>query len=534
MGNQKIYVPIIVILIILSYFAPGRGFAEPGAPNPFSLKITGISKTEFPKLSIEAYFKKDGYGSENGVPQSNFTLTENRWPQSLSYIKRNASSKTLAFILDKSLYGDNYTAQLQEALAKASSYLEGLDAMGLFTFCPNIDEIPFSSDSSKFKKVVPMQSFAPELSASQVLDRALNVVSERAGEKHIVYMTAEDIELSDEMIEKCTASASPGPFIIHILKFPVFSSSGLFMGGGSSERMASLAKATGGRYAEAGVSEMTQVVEELMNKIKSNYEIGYQSSMPYSNGQKRTVNLSVSYMNRNTTAEVSYSSDFNLPEISFGSDKNPFYYQEISPETIEKANDLGLSLSASVRFKNNTARDPDAKAFVGFGSYGINGRPDGRSQFMLEINNRFEVAAAKYKFSGGEGSNYFDRYASFAIADERIETIFLKAGTGAELKKAGIYWQPVFKNNNYQQWVRVFMSFKPETIVRDGSIRYAIFLSGTALAGKARDIEFDGVQLQYGAAPTIFTETRTVYFGPDDVRKTMVQPINPRIEYQMK
>jgi len=512
---------------------PAAVFAGSAGENPFTLKITGISKNEFPKISIDAYFKKEGSGSENGLSQSNFTLLENRSPQNPDYVKRKTASKTLAVIIDKSLYGDSYATQTQSSLAKAASYLEGLDAMGLFSYCPNIGEIPFSSDSSKFEKVTPMQSFAPELSSSMVIGRALDVISERAGEKHIIYMTAEDIELDDEIVGKCTVSDAPGPFIFHILKFPVFSGE-VFGGGSESARMADLSKATGGQYIEAGASEMTRVMEEVMNKIKSNYEIGYQSSMPYSNGQKRTVYLSADFMNQKTSAETSYTVDFNLPEISFGSDTNPFYYQEISPVTIERANELGLSISASVRFKNNTALAPAAKAFIGFGSYGVDGRPDGRSQFMLEINNRFEVSAAKYKFSGGEGSGYFNRYDSFAVREEVIKTKFLKNGAGKELNKAGIYWQPVFKTDNYNQWVRVFMSFKPERVISDGSVRYAIFLSGIALDGKSRDIEFDGVQLQYGAVPTVFTETRTLYYGPDDITKTMIIPINPRIEYQMK
>ncbi|HNY11861.1 MAG TPA: hypothetical protein PKK26_09760 [Candidatus Wallbacteria bacterium] len=525
---------LIGILIALSCFITGTGFADPGTLNPFSLKITGISKDEFPKISIDAYFKKDGAGSENGLLQSNFTLTENRWPQNLNYVKRKTDSKALAFIIDKSLHGDNYAAQTRSALAKAASYLESIDAMGLFTFSANIDEIPFSSDPSKFANVTPAQSFSPELSSAQVISRTLDAISDRVGERHIIYMTADDIELSDETIEKCTVAGNPGPYIFHILKFPVFSSSDLFGGGSASERMASLSKTTGGQYVEAGVTEMTSVIEKVMNKIKSNYELGYQSSMPYSNGQKRTVTLSADFMNAKTTAETSYTCNFNLPEISFGNDKNPVYYQEINPVTIENANELGLSISASVCFKNNAASAPMAKAFLGFGSYDINGRPEGRSQFVIEINNCFEVVAAKYRFSGGEGSNYFEHYDSFAVRNERIETVFLKNGTGSEIKKAGIYWQPVFKNNNYKQWVRIFMSFKPEPVISDGSIRYAIFLTGTALDGKAKDIGFDGIQLQYGAVPTVFTEIRTLYFGPDDIRQTIIQPLNPRIEYQMK
>ncbi|HPG60335.1 MAG TPA: hypothetical protein PKW98_21155, partial [Candidatus Wallbacteria bacterium] len=86
----------------------------------------------------------------------------------------------------------------------------------------------------------------------------------------------------------------------------------------------------------------------------------------------------------------------------------------------------------------------------------------------------------------------------------------------------------------FNQWVRVFISFIPERLITDGSLRYAIYLCGSSADASEREIAFDGVQLQYGLIPTIFTENKTIYLGPEDVKKPMIQPLNPRVEYQMK
>jgi len=277
-------------------------------------------------------------------------------------------------------------------------------------------------------------------------------------------------------------------------------------------------------------------VETVMDRIKSNYEIGYTTSMPYSNGQKRTIRLEADYMDKITGADSEYDVAFNLPEINFGSRERVYYYQEVNPASIEKASDLGLSISVSAYFKNNarTGNSPRVEAHIGFGGFNIDGAPHSQERFDLSVNNAFQVKASKYVMPPMVRDEYVDDLAACEVREERIETRYIVNGKGINIKRAGIFWTPYLKNDIQSQWVRVFMTFTPKPIKLDGSVRYALFIYGNSLDAKEHEIAFDGIQLQYGYVPTIYTEEKTFYLGPPDVRTTVVKPMNPRIEYQMK
>lgn len=511
--------------------------AEAAGSRDFLLDITQIKTDEFPRIDIKLYFRNHDNISENGLSSSNFILSENRVPQSVN-VTRTAETISLALIIDSSLIGGGRGDLAQKSLTRAASYLESLDKMALFTFCADICALDFSGDKKLFNAGALDRAIDYTRTADELILFAAEKLSQQLGNKHIIYITADPFFVNEAVLENINLISAEHRPAVNFLKLnaPGETADGSFFASAATRA----ASATGGVFREASYKEVQAGIDAIMSVIKSNYQLDYISSQPYSNGRKRVLNLGVNYMDSYTQADAEYAVNFNLPELNFGLGDNPVFYQEIDPESLTKSVELGLSLSANVKFTGNKALSPESTAIIGFGAFRVNGKPDELNHYLIRMNNLFNVSAARYKFSGMIGDDYLLNPARYIDGKEKIEVNYKEkkflasADKNSAVKKAGIYWTPFFRDGRYDQWVRVFMSFTPDKLVLDGTLRYAIYLGGCSADDREREILFDGVQLQYGLVPTVFTENKTIYIGPQDINKPMIQPLNPRIEYQMK
>lgn len=525
---------ITAFLFFSLFIAP-----EPAAADPkrFLLDITQIKTDEFPHIDIKLYFRNHDNISENGLSAANFFLSENRVPQSVN-ITRTAETISLALIIDSSLIGGGRSDLAQKSLSRAASYLESLDKMALFTFCTDICALDFTGDRKKFNAGAIDHSIDYSRTADELILFAAERLSQQLGKKHIIYVTADPFFINEAVLENINSISAEHRPAINFLKLnaPGETADGSFFGSAATR----VASSTGGVFREAAFKEVQAGVDAIMSMIKSNYQLDYISTQPYSNGRKRALNLGVNYMDSYTQADAEYAVNFNLPELNFGLGDNPVFYQEIDPESLTKSIELGLSLSANVKFSGNKALAPESTVIIGFGAFRVNGKPDELNHYLIRMNNLFNMSAARYKFSGMLEDDYLLNPLKYLDSKEKIEVNYKEkkflasADKNAAIKKAGIYWTPFFRDGKYDQWVRVFMSFTPDKLVFDGTLRYAIYLGGCSADDCEREILFDGVQLQYGLVPTVFTESKTIYLGPQDINKPMIQPLNPRIEYQMK
>ncbi len=525
---------ITVSLFFSFVIVPGPAAAE---PEGFWLDITQIKTDEFPHINIKLYFRNQDNLSENGLSSTNFILSENRVPQSVNMM-RTAETISLALIIDSSLIKGGRSDMAQKSLTRAASYLESLDKMALFTFCTDICALDFTGDKKLFNAGAIERVIDYTRTADELILFAAEKLSRQLGNKHIIYVTADPFFVNEAVLENINSISPEHRPTVNFLKLnaPGETADGSFFGSAATR----VAYATGGVFREAAYKEVQAGVDAIMSTIKSNYQLDYISTQPYSNGRKRALNLGVNYMDSYTQADAEYAVNFNLPELNFGLGGNPVFYQELDPESLTKSIELGLSLSANVKFSGNKALAPESTAIIGFGAFRVNGKPDELNHYLIRVNNLFNMSAARYKFSGMLGDDYLLNPARYIDGKEKIEVnykekkFFTSADKNAAIKKAGIYWTPFFRDGRYDQWVRIFMSFTPDKFVFDGTLRYAIYLGGCSADDREREILFDGVQLQYGLVPTIFTENKTIYLGPQDINKPMVQPLNPRIEYQMK
>jgi len=506
--------------------------------NKFLLNITEVKTSEFPKIDISLYFRNAARESQNGLASGCFVLNENRVAQSVN-VTQTSQTISAAVILDSSLAGGVHGGLSKKIMETAAGYLEALDKMAIFTFCTEMCAVNFTGD----KRLLSSDDAAGQAidyarTPEELIVFAAEKLCGQMGKKHIIYVTAASCFINDAVLENIKAIDEPDRPAISFLKINMpneIISSGVFGGIASS-----ISSATGGCYREVPFKDAETGICSIMDIIKSNYRLDYISSQPYSNGRKRLLNLNVSYLDSVTSADSEYSINFNLPELDFGAGNNPVYYQEIDPAALERCAELGLTLSANVKFINGRASSSESLANIGFGAFRVNGRPEELSHCILTVDNLFNVCAAKYKFSGSLSAEYLKSMQLYRDPKEKLELdykekLFIKSSAGNQtVKKAGIYWSPSFREDKYNQWVRVFMSFIPERMVTDGSLRYAIYLCGQSADGMEHEISFDGAQLQYGLIPTVFTENKTIYLGPEDLKKPMIQPLNPRLEYQMK
>lgn len=502
----------------------------------YILDITDIKTVGFPDIDLRLYFRNEDGESENSLSADNFVLNENRVRQNIS-VSRITQTVSVAVIIDSSLAAGLYGNAAKRVIDEASGYLESLDKMAVFTFSPEMCAADFYSDRKHLGSASD-QALDYSRTPDDLLLYAAGKLADQLGKKHIIYVTASPFFINEAVMEQLRAfdeESRPSLNFLKLKKPEEIIDSGFFGSAASSA-----AVSTGGVYREADLKDAPAGMGAIMGVIKSNYKLDYLSSQPYSNGRKRTIDISASFRDTLTTKEIEYSVDFNMAELNFGMGDNPVYYQEIDPEMLEKGSELGLTLSASVKFVNNKAVSPEATALIGFGAFRVNGKPEELCHYIVSLDNLFNLTAAKYRFSGTLADDYLRYPARHIDAKEKIEIqykdrqFFTSAPANAFVKKAGIFWSPFFREGKFNQWTRVFISFMPDKLVFDGTLRYAIYLAARSADGVERDLAFDGVQLQYGFGPTVFTENKTIYLGPEDVQKPMVQPLNPRIEYQMK
>lgn len=526
----------IVFAFLFSLFFLRAGGASADQPETrLELKITGIDKSLFPQIKMKAYLHDTKGNSENRVSAGKFTLLENRVPQRID-LRPTDSHKITAVVVDRGMYSADYAPKVQSCIDKTASYLENLDKLAVYSFTDDMRKCDFSSNPDRFKNLeLNGEDARPEKPVDEVIGLALDQMSDFAGEKNIVYLTADPIWFGENLKEKIQSMNASQSVSVNIVKagVPVENARD---NSTVLAQMHEFAAATGGQYVEVPAARIDEAVGAVMERIKSNYEIAYTTSMPYSNGQKRSVRLEADYLDRVTAADSEYLVDFNLPELDFGDRARAFFYQEINPSLIEKASELGLSISFEVIFRNNarTGNPVNAEAHLGFGAFAIDGKPTSQERFEVSVNNVFKVTASKYVLPPIVNTDYLEVLPNYEVREERTATQYPVAAKNGNIKRAGIFWTKYFKNDIQSQWVRAFMTFTPRPVVTDGSVRYAIFIYGKSLDGTPKEIDFDGIQMQYGFVPTIYTDEKTFYMGPDDVRKTIVKPMNPRIEYQMK
>ncbi len=509
-----------------------------GAGNEnFLLDITTVKTSEFPKIDISLYFRNAARESQNGLSSGSFVLNENRVQQSVN-VTQISQTISAALIIDSSLAGGTHGGLSKKIIETAADYLEALDKMAIFTFCSEMCAVNFTGDKSRLAGDGSDKAIDYARTPEELIAFAAEKLCGQMGKKHIVYVTAASCFIDEAVLENIKAINESDRPTVNFLKINLpneIISSSVFGGIASS-----IAAASGGVYREVPFKEAETGIRSIMDIIKSNYRLDYISTQPYSNGRKRSLNLNVSYLDTLTSADTEYTVNFNLPELDFGVGSNPVFYQEIDPAVLERSAELGLTLSANVKFINNRGASKETFAHIGFGAFRVNGRPEELSHSILTIDNLFNVCAARYKFSGSLSDQYLKSLPLYRDQKEKLELdykekLFIRSSAGNRaIKKAGIYWSPFFREDKFNQWVRVFISFIPERLITDGSLRYAIYLCGSSADASEREIAFDGVQLQYGLIPTIFTENKTIYLGPEDVKKPMIQPLNPRVEYQMK
>jgi|GEM_PF-3949425 len=503
----------------------------------YLLDITGIRQTDFPTVNITLFFRNTLSESISGLLNGNFSLYENKSAQSIS-VDRINTSVAVAFVVDESLCEAAYEAAALGAIQKAASYLEGLDRMALVLFRATPMAVEFTYSPKNFEKISLCENVDYSKTPDEILSYSIDKILSQHGARHIIYVTRNPISFDETILDRLYNANSEDSLSVSFVKLDtgdeVFSAS-IF-----KTLVSEIASRTSGMYAEKPLGEACYAIETIMNKIKSNYRINFESSQPYSNGRMRQLNLSINYRDTTVSASSAYGVNFNLPELNFGMEPNPVYYQELDPATLSSAKELGLALSASVKFSGNDAIKNQSYAYMGFGEFGLDGNPSGRNHYILRIDNRCNILAARYNINGASGTDFFKNSSRYADSKERIEANYAEkkylysAAPGLSLKRAGIYWTPFLKDLKYNPWVRFFISFAPDAMVLDGTKRYAVYLSGQSQDGAGHEIGFEGIQLQYGPLPTIFTDSQTIYLGPDDINKSMVQPVNPRIEYQMK
>lgn len=524
--------PLLAVCVLVSASAHAAA-----SEKSFLLDITGIKTTSFPAIDLRLYVRNSAGESINSLGADDFILNENRVRQQVN-VSRITHTVSVAVIIDSSLAGGIGENAARKSVDAASAYLESLDKMAVFTFSPEMCAADFFSDRKRLGAAVD-QPLDYSRTPDDLILYAAGKLSEQLGKKHIIYVTSAPFFVNGAILENLKAIAEEDRPSVNFLKLtrPEEGVDSGFFGSSAS----AFAVETGGVYREAPLGDPAAGVSAIMNVIKSNYRLDYTSTQPYSNGRKRAIDLTASWRGGYATREIEYSVDFNMAELDFGTGENPAYYQEIDPETLEKAAELGLTLSASVKFVNNGAQNPESVAMLGFGAFRVNGRPEELNHYIVSLDNLFNLTAARYRFTGTLAGDYLaSGPARFMDPKEKIEIaykdrqFFKTAVDNAFVKKAGIYWSPFFREGKFNQWVRIFISFVPERLVLDGTLRYAVYLAGRSSDGREREIMFDGVQIQYGFAPTVFTENKTIYLGPQDVKKPMVQPLNPRIEYQMK
>lgn len=536
---------VIIQIFIIIYFTSGAICAAGAtdAESEYLLSITAVEKDQFPQINLKTFFAEDRNGYKYPIFGGRFSASENDIKLNIS-VKKIAGAQNIALIIDKSLYNVTLKTLLKDVFKEAGSYIDGLDKIGIFGFTAGIVKQNFGSNAGELGSVT---FDAAEYDYSKLPDDVflyvLNSISQYGGNKHIIYITGSGLYFeTDDVMNKIREINQDDSLAVHIIKLNFNGETG-FQDSVSYSKMIELTSAAGGSFINEPCENAVSAIKNVMQKIKSNYEIKYETPQPYSNGRKRIIELDNDYNNQAVKTSVDYKINFNMPELQLENSGNPFMYQELDPLTIADAGTNGLSLSVSVRFMGNAQykknMKPDglpvynSKAVIGFASFTIDGRMCDEL-YLLEFTNDFKCSARKIKVQQYFNGCDLGKLNAANIDSERIETVFLKEGTGPDLKKCGIYWNPFFKNERYDQWVRIFMSFTPPKIDVSGNKRYAVFFTGTSADGIEKNIEYDGVQLQYGITPTNYSVDKTIYFGPEKLKQIMQQPINPRIEYQMK
>ncbi|HOD42207.1 MAG TPA: hypothetical protein PKL57_16730, partial [Candidatus Wallbacteria bacterium] len=450
--------------------------AGAGSEN-FLLDITTVKTSEFPKIDISLYFRNAARESQNGLSSGSFVLNENRVQQSVN-VTQISQTISAALIIDSSLAGGTHGGLSKKIIETAADYLEALDKMAVFTFCSEMCAVNFTGDKSRLAGDGSDKAIDYARTPEELIAFAAEKLCGQMGKKHIVYVTAASCFIDEAVLENIKAINESDRPTVNFLKINLpneIISSSVFGGIASS-----IATASGGVYREVPFKEAETGISSIMDIIKSNYRLDYISTQPYSNGRKRSLNLNVSYLDTLTSADTEYTVNFNLPELDFGVGSNPVFYQEIDPAVLERSAELGLTLSANVKFINNRGTSKETFAHIGFGAFRVNGRPEELSHSILTIDNLFNVCAARYKFSGSLSDQYLKSLPLYRDQKEKLELdykekLFIKSSAGNRaIKKAGIYWSPFFRDDKFNQWVRVFISFIPERLITDGSLRYAI------------------------------------------------------------
>nr|HPG59749.1 hypothetical protein [Candidatus Wallbacteria bacterium] len=424
-----------------------------GAGNEnFLLDITTVKTSEFPKIDISLYFRNAARESQNGLSSGSFVLNENRVQQSVN-VTQISQTISAALIIDSSLAGGTHGGLSKKIIETAADYLEALDKMAIFTFCSEMCAVNFTGDKSRLAGDGSDKAIDYARTPEELIAFAAEKLCGQMGKKHIVYVTAASCFIDEAVLENIKAINESDRPTVNFLKINLpneIISSSVFGGIASS-----IAAASGGVYREVPFKEAETGIRSIMDIIKSNYRLDYISTQPYSNGRKRSLNLNVSYLDTLTSADTEYTVNFNLPELDFGVGSNPVFYQEIDPAVLERSAELGLTLSANVKFINNRGASKETFAHIGFGAFRVNGRPEELSHSILTIDNLFNVCAARYKFSGSLSDQYLKSLPLYRDQKEKLELdykekLFIKSSAGNRaIKKAGIYWSPFFRDDKF-------------------------------------------------------------------------------------
>ena len=423
------------LLLTPFLFLPDEAAAR---ENRYLLDVTDVKTVGFPNIDLRLYFRNADGESENSLSADNFVLNENRVQQNIS-VSRITQTVSVAVVVDSSLAAGLYGNAAKRVIDEASGYLESLDKMAVFTFSPEMCAADFYSDRKHLGNAAD-QAIDYSRTPDDLLLYASGKLSEQLGKKHIIYVTASPFFINEAVMEQIRAldeEKRPSVNFLKLTRPEEIIDSGFF---GSSASAAAIS--TGGVYREASIKDAAAGMSAIMGVIKSNYKLDYISSQPYSNGRKRTIDISASFRDALTTREIEYSVDFNMAELNFGMGENPVFYQEIDPEMLEKGSELGLTLSASVKFVGNKAVSPEMTALVGFGAFRVNGRPEELCHYIVSLDNLFNLTAAKYRFSGTLADDYLRYPARYIDSKEKISIeykdrqFFTSAPANAFVKKA--------------------------------------------------------------------------------------------------
>jgi len=294
---RAVYTLFLCALLAGLSFGQGSSPQQPAAPqNPSEQEPTATFKSAVKLVSVFTTVVNKRGAPVGGLTKENFAVAEDGVPQEIRVFDRESGLPlNIVLAIDTSLSTrKDVRLELESARSFVHSLLRPVDALSLYQFSENVDElVPFTNNLKRIDKGIDRVRIGAATALYDAIYLGSHALADRTNRKVMVLITDGGDTVSKTDFSEAVRAAQESEAIVYsIIIVPIEADAGRNVGGENA--LIQLSQDTGGKYYYAsGIAQLDAAFHQVSEELRTQYLIGYYPKKKLSDSDFRRIEVTL-------------------------------------------------------------------------------------------------------------------------------------------------------------------------------------------------------------------------------------------------